>query len=89
MSTPGADHRSANQRERDERIADEPPMAPPQLPSDAKPSPVEDHLDRMSDTRPRPIAVAGVVENGLVRPLDSAVKLRDKARVIIVTSEAE
>jgi hypothetical protein len=34
----------------------------------------------------RPIAVAGVVENGLVRPLDPAVKLQEHARVIIVAA---
>jgi hypothetical protein len=32
-------------------------------------------------------AVAGVVENGLVRPLDPAVKLAEHSRVIIVASE--
>jgi len=38
--------------------------------------------------RHRPLAVAGVVENGLVRPLDPAVKLPEHSRVIIVASEA-
>jgi hypothetical protein len=33
------------------------------------------------------VAVAGVVENGLVRPLDTSVKLPEHARVIIVASE--
>jgi hypothetical protein len=36
----------------------------------------------------RPRAVAGVVENGLVRPLDPTVKLPEHARVIIVATEA-
>jgi hypothetical protein len=36
----------------------------------------------------RPVAVAGVVENGLVRPLDPTVHLPEHARVIIVASEA-
>jgi hypothetical protein len=45
--------------------------------------PVEDHLARHR----RPIAVAGVVENGLVRPLDPKVKLSERSRVIIVASE--
>lgn len=35
----------------------------------------------------KPIAVMGVVENGLVRPLDPDAKLTEHARVIIVTSE--
>jgi hypothetical protein len=45
---------------------------------------VEAHLNQ---PRRRPVAVAGVVENGLVRPLDPAVKLAEHARVIIVASE--
>jgi hypothetical protein len=46
---------------------------------------VEAHLGRL---RRRPLAVAGVVENGLVRPLDPAVKLAEHSRVIIVAAEA-
>jgi hypothetical protein len=37
--------------------------------------------------RHRPLAVAGVVENGLVRPLDPDMKLREHSRVIIVAAE--
>jgi len=33
------------------------------------------------------MAVAGVVENGLVRPLDPSVTLPERSRVIIVASE--
>jgi hypothetical protein len=33
------------------------------------------------------VAVAGVVENGVVRPIDPAVVLPEHSRVIIVTSE--
>jgi len=51
---------------------------------DTLPLPVEAQLSRR---RGRPLAVAGVVENGLVRPLDAAVKLQEHARVIIVASE--
>lgn len=60
-------------------------MAPLELPPDAAPSPVESHLARL---RRRPVAVAGLVENGLVRPLDPTVKLPEHARVIIVATEA-
>lgn len=35
----------------------------------------------------RPVAVAGVVENGVVRPVDPAVRLTERARVIIVATE--
>ncbi len=60
-------------------------MSPPELPPEATPSPVESHLARF---RRRPVAVAGIVENGLVRPLDPAVKLAEHSRVIIVAAEA-
>jgi hypothetical protein len=46
-------------------------------------APLEAHLKAAR----RPIAVAVVVENGLVRPLDPAVHLPEHARVIIVAKE--
>lgn len=59
-------------------------MPPPELPAGVQPLPVEAHLARIGR---RPVAVAGVVEHGLVRPLDPTVKLPEHARVIIVASE--
>ncbi len=85
MSTPPVDQRSPGRRAQDEQIAAEAQLAPPELPPDVAPSPVEAHLGRL---RRRPLAVASVVENGLVRPLDPAVKLTEHSRVIIVTAEA-
>ena len=84
MTTPEVDRRSPGRRARDEQIAAEPPLAPLDLPPAAPSSPVETHLGRQ---RRGPMAVVGVVENGLVRPLDPAVKLPERARVIIVASE--
>jgi hypothetical protein len=84
MATPEADHRGPARRARDEQIASEPRMAPPQLPPGAPFSPLEAHLTRRFR---RPVAVAGVVENGLVHPLDPAVKLPEHSRVIIVAAE--
>ncbi len=84
MTTPEDDQRSPERRARDEQTAAEPQMAPLQLPPDAPRSPLETHLARQ---RRRPKAIAGVVENGLVRPLDPAVKLPERSRVIIVASE--
>jgi hypothetical protein len=52
------------------------------LPPDAVPRPVEEHLRRI---RPRPQAFLGVVENGLVRPVDPGIRLPERACVIIVT----
>jgi hypothetical protein len=83
MTTPAVDQRSPERRARDEQIAAEPPLAPLDLPPAAIPSPVEAHLAR----RRRPLAVTGIVENGLIRPLDPAVKLAEHSRVIIVTAE--
>lgn len=84
MPIPEADRRSAGRRVLDEQIAAEPQKAALELPPDAPRSPVETHLERI---RRRPLAVAGVVENGLVRPLDPTVKLPERSRVIIVASE--
>ena len=85
MSVPETDLRGPNRRSRDEQIAGEPPMAPPELPPGAACSPMEAHL---LPRERRPLAVAGVVENGLVRPLDPAVKLPEHSRVIIVAAGA-
>jgi len=84
MTTPGVDQRSAGRRAQDEQIAAEQPLAPLNLTADAPSLAVEAHL---GPHRRRPLAVAGVVENGLVRPLDPAVKLPEHSRVIIVASE--
>ncbi|MDY0167964.1 MAG: hypothetical protein RBS80_15555 [Thermoguttaceae bacterium] len=82
MSSPEADQRSDARRLQDEQIAAEPQLPPLPLPPNAVPSPVESHLQRH-----RPIAVEGVVEHGLIRPLDPAVKLPEHSRVIIVAAE--
>ena len=81
MSIPAADQRIAERRARDEQIAAEAPLTPPKLSPDAVPAPVEAHLARL---RRHPVAIAGIVENGVVRPLDPAVKLPEHSRVIIV-----
>lgn len=85
MTIPESDVRSPRRRVRDEQIASEPPLAPPELPLDAESSPLETYLLR---SERHPLAVAGIVENGLVRPLDPAVKLAKHSRVIIVASAA-
>jgi hypothetical protein len=84
MALPEVDSRSPERRARDEQIAAEPPLAPPVLAPDVQPAPVEAFL---SSRHRRPVAMAGIVENGLVRPLDPAVKLPEHSRVIIVASE--
>lgn len=84
MTNPGIDQRGSERRARDEQIAKEPQLAPLELPTDAAPTSMETHLGRL---RRRPLAVRGIVENGLVRPLDPTVKLPEHAQVIIVASE--
>jgi hypothetical protein len=82
MTAPTPDTRTPQRKVLDEQIASESPLPPPELPPGVVASPVDTHL------RPRrPVAVAGVVENGLVRPLDPGVKLPEQARVIIVATE--
>ena len=84
MADPGIDPRSPGRKARDEQIASEPQMSPLDLPPDAPSASMEAHLGLHQR---RPVAVAGVVENGLVRPLDPAVTLPEHSRVIIVTAE--
>ena len=84
MTTCETDDRSPERRARDERIAAEPPMPPAELPPDTPFSSVEPHLARHGQ---RPMAVVGIVENGVVRPVDPTVKLQEHSRVIIVASE--
>jgi hypothetical protein len=84
MKIPESDQRSPQRRALDEQIAAEPPLPPLTLPPDAIAAPLEAHLARHQK---RPLAIAGVVENGLVRPLDPAVKLTEHSRVIIVAAE--
>jgi hypothetical protein len=83
MIVPEADDRSPARRALDELIAAEPPLAPLELPTGAKPAPLQFYLDAMR----KPLAVPGVVENGVVRPLDPTVKLLEHSRVIIVAAE--
>ncbi len=69
---------------RDEGLAAQPPMPPLELPPEAGAVPVEVHLDRQ---RRRPVAVEGVVEGGVVRPIDPRVRLPEHSRVIVVAAE--
>jgi hypothetical protein len=82
---PDIDRRSPDRRARDEQIAAAPPLSPPEIASNVEALPVEAHLGQL---HPRPLAIVGVVENGLVRPLDPDVKLPEHSRVIIVASKA-
>ena len=84
MPVPQADHRSSHRKVQDEQIAAEPQLPPPDLGGAQAPRPMEDFLPRR-----QPVAVIGIVENGLVRPLDPQVRLPDRSRVIIVASDSK
>jgi len=82
MPTPQPDLRSERRKALDEQLASEPHLPHPDVAAGERPRPLELHL------RPhRPVAVVGVVENGLVRLLDSRVRLPERSRVIVVASE--
>ena len=86
MIRPQPDDRSDLQRASDERIAAEAPLPPPVLAPGAVPLHLEAILRGRSGN---PFAIAGIVENGLVKPLDPAVRLPEHARVIIVAAQGD
>lgn len=81
MAGPANDSRSSARTALDERIA-EAPIAAPELAPDAPTEPMEAHFARLAR---HPVAIPGIVENGLVRPLAGA-KLPEQTRVIIVAA---
>jgi hypothetical protein len=81
MPTIEPDTRSPERKALDEAIASEPKLPMPSLPPGSVPRPLEHFLPP-----PMPRAVAGIVENGVVRPLDPAVKLAERQRVLIVAA---
>lgn len=85
MATIEPDPRSASRRARDEQIASEPMLVPPQLPSDAAPAPMEAHFGR---AKRHPLALPDVVENGVIRLIDPNVTLPERSRVIVVAESA-
>lgn len=85
MTPNDEDRRSDARKAGDERIAAEPPLPHPELSADAKPVPMEVLRAR---GRRHPVALPGVVENGVVRLIDPDVKLPEHARVIVVAEGA-
>ena len=82
MTTISPDERSEQRKRQDDAIASEPPHPPLDLPAAAQPLPIEEHLRKR---RRKPQAFLGVVENGVIRPIDPDVRLPDRSSVIIVT----
>ncbi len=77
------DERSPERRDQDIQIASEPELMPLDLQFDSAAVAVESHLAQLS----HPVAVAGVVENGVIHLLDPSICLPEHSRVIIVASE--
>ena len=81
MPTIEPDTRSERRKALDEAIANEPKLPAPPIPPGTPLRPIEHFHPEL-----RPGTVAGVVENGVVRPLDPAVRLVENQRVLIVTA---
>jgi hypothetical protein len=82
MPTTQPDLRSEHRKALDEQFASEPHLPHPDIPTGEQPRPLEELIRHR-----RPVAVVGVVENGLVRLLDPRVTLPEQSRVIVVASE--
>jgi len=84
MPTIEPDSRSAARRAKDEQIAAEEQLPPLQLPPGAAPARVEEHLHREAR---RPVALPGIVENGVIRLIDRGITLPERSRVIVVAKD--
>jgi hypothetical protein len=82
MTIPQPDLRSERRKALDGQLASEPHLPFPDVLPSEPPRPLETHLRHR-----RPVAVVGVVENGLVRLLDPRVRLPEQSRVIVVAAE--
>jgi hypothetical protein len=82
MPIPQPDRRSEGRKALDEQLASGPHLPYSAIPPGEQPSPIEGHLRRR-----HPVAVVGVVENGMVRLLDRQVTLPERSRVIVVAAE--
>lgn len=84
MTKIDADNRSPQRRARDEQLAAEPQLPPLGVAEDAVPMAMESKLR----ARRRPVALEGIVEDGIVRQIDNTVKLPNHSRVIVVAETA-
>jgi hypothetical protein len=82
MPTIQPDLRGERRKALDEQLACEPQLPHPEIAPGEKPLSMEELR------RPRrPVAVVGVVENGVVRLLDPCVTLPEHSRVIVIACE--
>lgn len=83
MPTPQPDTRSERRKALDEQLAAEPLLPIPA----AAPGEIPRSLEAILRPPRRPVAVVGVVENGIIRLLDAGVKFPEQSRVIVVASD--
>ena len=84
MPIPEPDTRSDVRKALDEQLAAAPLLPIPQPAVGDVVRPLEEHL-----LPRRPIAVEGIVEDGVVRLLDAGVCIPEKSRVIVVAASLE
>ncbi len=82
MPTPQPDLRSERRKVLDEQLASEPHSPQPAIIPGEQPLPLEGHLRHR-----HPVALVGVVENGMVRLLDPRVSLPEQSLVIVVAAD--
>jgi hypothetical protein len=83
MSQISQDDRSEVRQALDEAIANEGKLPIPANANEYSRSSMEEQLRELS----RPVALPGVIENGVVRLLDSTISLPEHTRVIVVASQ--
>jgi len=82
MPMPPPDMRTEHRKALDEQLASESSLPHPDIAPGEQPRPIEAHIRHR-----RPVAIVGVVENGMVRLLDPQMRLPEQSRVIVVASE--
>ena len=83
MASTTSDNRSPQRIAQDEQLA-----AAPHLAAQSSGRRIAQPMESLLRRRRRPVALEGIVENGVVRLLDATVKLPDHSRVIVVAESA-
>ena len=84
MKSTELDTRSEERKRLDEAIANEPMKPLPEIDPSVRGRQIEEFL---KEHRTQPAAIFGVVENGVVRPLDPKVRMPENLRVMIVAMD--
>jgi hypothetical protein len=84
MRTPEPDTRSEWRKKKDEEIAEEVEREMLPIPELAPGETIKSFSEIQKELSSRPNAIWGVVENGVVRPMDASIRLPEGAEVVIV-----